>query len=441
MELLKPYSQEAERAVLGSLLLENELVSEISKRLKPNDFYFSLHKNIYLKILELGDAADLISVSEALNNINLDKPIIEYLSDIMALVPTTANVGYYIKILRSKAAERKLLDIANVIQEKQGQISEDILQSLKDIQDLQSDEVNENNYVPDLLGDVLQNIEDNNRRGTIPGLDTGFNKLNEYTGGWQSGRYYILGARPKMGKSSLFCQLADYVSYKTPVLIFSMEMTKDELVKLLLYQNSKIDSNLECSGKLKETDFKKLTIAGQALNNRFLYIDDKSRTIPQFISSLKSTQRECNKKGEGKIGLIVIDYVQLIHGNSRFSRNYQLEEISRSLKEIAKDYNLSVLALSMLSRSVEIRKDLRPLPSDLKDSGSFEQDCDVLMLMYRDTYYNPKGGKNTRIHYEDNTKIECDIVDINFYLNRHGPTGQIQLDFFTKAGVFIDPTC
>lgn len=441
--MMLPHSIEAEQSVIGSLLLESQLISETADMVIEEDFYRNNHKVIFKVLKELGDTADLVTVSDKLNRISQETNWLVYLTEMASLVPTTANLKYYIRILKEKAAERKLLTIAENLKSENGDLSEKIQQAIKDIQALQIEDVSENGFVPELLGGILEEIESNNRKGELSGISTGFSKLNEFTGGWQPGRYYILGARPKMGKTSLFCQIADFASENIPVVIFSLEMTRKELIKLLIYQNSKIDSTLESSGKLYPKDFEVLSLSCRELYDRLLFIDDRSRTVPQILASLKRIQKDFDKRNKGRIGLVVIDYVQLINGNPKLSRNYQLEEISRSLKELAKDYNLTVLALSQLSREVESRKDCRPLPSDLKDSGSFEQDCDGLMLMYRDAYYNKRvysGEKaNAKVYKYFNADVSADIVDINFFLNRHGPTGILKLDFLPSFRKFIDP--
>lgn len=436
---MKLYSEQAEKNILGSILLDNAILEDCN--LVVDDFYNPIHKDIFeamLTVKEKGIAIDPISTIEAIKDKNIDIEF-SYLAALISTVSATGNYKYHAKIIKERAAQRQLIKIAEEIKHTASKdLSEAIQQAVKDIQALQiEDEVNDG-YVPDLIDKTIEKIKENNRKGHISGISTGFEELNKLTGGWQPGRYYILGARPKMGKTSLFCQIADKAAEEVPTVIFSLEMTKEELMKLLIYQNSKIDSMLEQSGKLTAKEFHEMKEAVSSLYEKPLYIDDKSRTIADIRASMKKIQKIFHNKGKGNIGLIVIDYVQLINGDKRLQRNYQLEEISRGLKEIAKDFNVCVLALSQLSREVETRKDKKPIPSDLRDSGSFEQDCDGLMLMYRDSYYNGQKSTNTVIYKYYKANVVADIVDINFFLNRHGPAGIFKLDFVTPFRRFFD---
>lgn len=427
------YSEQAEKNILGSILLNNEILENCG--LIESDFYHPSHKAIFEAMQEVKGrkmAIDPISVAERLKDkkINID---FEYISSLINTVSATENYEYHAKIIKERSAQRQLIKIAETLKNTvNNDLSETIGQAIKDIQAVDTLDDRLDGYVPDLVDKALERIKKNNKTGTIAGIDTGFSELNKLTGGWQQGRYYILGARPKMGKTSLFCQVADKAADKVPTIIFSLEMTKEELMNLLIYQNSKIDSMLEQTGKLTAKEYVDMKKSIQDLYKKPLYIDDKSRTIFEIRQAMKKIQKIFRKNGKGQIGLIVVDYVQMIHGDKKLSRNYQLEEISRGLKEIAKDYGVCVLAISQLSREVESRKDKRPIPSDLRDSGSFEQDCDGLMLMYRDRYYHAESEKNTVIYKYYKQNVKADIVDINFFLNRHGASGIVKLDFITS---------
>jgi replicative DNA helicase len=437
-----PFSTEAESSLLGIMLFETELIDEIIPQLEADDFYHIENREIYQSITDLKKASTNIDPITIMDNLNSRKIKVVEFQDITRLISSivsTSNYQHYTKIVKERSAQRKLIKIAAQLQGKaEGNISETIQQAVADIQALQMDDATYNGYVPELIDEVIAKIKENSKSGKIAGIPTGFCDLDKFTGGWQGGRYYILGARPKMGKTSLFCQLADIAASKTPVVIFSLEMSKEELIKLLIYQNSKVDSMLEQSGKLTSKEFKEMQEAIKDLKQKPIYIDDKSRSMAQINASLKKAQKIFDKQGKGKIGLIVLDYVQMIHGDKRMQRNYQLEEISRGLKELAKDYNLCVLALSQLSREVEQRPNKKPIPSDLRDSGSFEQDCDGLMLMYRDSYYNKQSEENTVRYKYNQSNILVDIVDINFFLNRHGAAGKLQIDFATPFRVFFN---
>jgi replicative DNA helicase len=436
-----PFNIEAEKSLLGIMLFETELIDEIIGYLTVDDFYHVEHREIYQAITELkkvGTNVDPITIYDNLQTRKIAGTEFHHITSLISAVVTTSNYMHYAKIIKERSAQRKLIKIAAQLQGKaEVNIAETIQQAVSDIQALQIDDTSYSGYVPELIDGVIANIKNGSKNGTVSGVPTGFCDLDKLTGGWQPGRYYILGARPKMGKTSFFCQLAEIAASKVPVIIFSLEMSKEELIKLLIYQNSKVDSMLEQSGKLTAIEFKEMQDTIKDLKQKPIYIDDKSRTMVEITASIKKAQKIFNKQGKGRVGLIVIDYVQMIHGDKRLQRNYQLEEISRSLKEIAKDYKVCVLALSQLSREVEQRSDKRPIPSDLRDSGSFEQDCDGLMLMYRDSYYNKQNDTNSVKYKYNQSNILVDIVDSNFFLNRHGPAGILQIDFATPFRVFF----
>jgi replicative DNA helicase len=295
-------------------------------------------------------------------------------------------------------------------------------------------------FVPDLLDGVMTEIDENNRKGVMIGNDTGFEQLNNYLAGWQRQRYFVLGARPKMGKTSFFCQLADKASESFPVLIFSMEMSKNSIVKLLLFQRAKVDSMDEQHGRLKSEDFEILSQVYSDMYSNILFIDDKSRTITEMKASIRKVKKDLVKMGkEPWIGLIVVDYLQLMKGDNRLTRNYQLEEISRELMAIKKAEDTTILSISQMDRSVDERRDPRPLPGDLKDTGAFEQDCDGVMLMYRDAYYHGRNNKNSKTHLINGNEVVADAVEINMYLNRFGPAGVMKYEMFTSYRLFAEP--
>ncbi len=435
-----PNNKEAERYIIGSILLDNELMGN---NLTPEDFYTVEHRFIFEAMENLHKSnrpIDPVTLMDVLKG--NDTVTFQYLTGFIEAIVTTHQFDYYIKIVKEQAARRKLIKISESIKQMSFKGNEEIAdiinQCTKDIQALDIAESEDINYIPDIVDGVLEKIKQTNKTGCIVGIKTGFHDLDKLTGGWQTGRYYILGARPKMGKTSLFCQIAETAANQKPAAIFSLEMTKEELMKLLIYQNSKIDSMLEQNGQLTQSQFKTMQEAAETMKYKNLYIDDKSRDMQQIRASIKRIQKDLAHKNKGKLGLIVIDYLQLIHGDKRLSRNYQLEEISRGIKELAKDYELCVLALSQLSREVDNRKDNKPLPSDLRDSGSFEQDCDGLMLMYRDAYYKGQTGNNTQEYTFGKEKVLADIVDINMFLNRHDKADRFKLHFLAPYRKFIE---
>ena len=433
------YSEEAERNMLGIIIADNDVLEECN--LKIDDFYNPVHKNIYeamLKLKENNRPIDPISLSDRLKDTNTGVDF-KYIAYLATSCDVTGNHEYHAIIIKERAAQRQLIKIAEKMKNTtNNDLSETIEQAINDIQALELAEEKMEGYVPDLIDGVLEEIREKNKGGKMSGIETGFNEFNRLTGGWQAGRYYVLGARPKMGKTSLFCQLAEKAAEVVPTVIFSLEMNKEDIMKMLIYQNSKIDGMLEQTGQLTAKNFTKIEEAVKELYERPLFIDDTSNTINEMRASLKKIQKIFHKKGKGNIGLIVVDYLQMMEGDDTKQRNYQLEQISRGLKGIAKKYNACVLALSQLSRNVEGRQDRRPIPSDLRDSGSLEQDCDGLMLMYRDSYYNGQDDKNTTEYNFDGKEIKADIVEINFFLNRYGATGVLKFDFIKPFRRFFN---
>lgn len=247
----------------------------------------------------------------------------------------------------------------------------------------------------------------------------------------------MIAARPKVGKSSLVAQIADFAASQVPTAIMSLEMTKNELIKLLLYQHASVDGNLEQTGKLTKYDIESIRNASLILKTKKLYIDDKARTMGAILQSVRRAKKDFLNKCAGELRVLIVDYIQFIRGDNRIKgRNYQLEDISRSLKEIAKELNLCVICLAQIGRGAEDNRDMRPMPSDLKDCA-MESDVDALMLMYRDAYYKGNNDKNSVIHFVGNKKVLGNLVELNCFLNRHGPTGIIKLDFIPAYRKYI----
>ncbi|MGE5633377.1 MAG: replicative DNA helicase [Caulobacteraceae bacterium] len=437
-------AEEAQKAVLGAVMANNDLIEELETGIEPDDF-IEPYKSIYEAIKYLYSCNIEATPITVMNQIEKGEAsgMIEFamLGNMVTNSFIPASLTPYINIITSNAVKRKAANIIKSIQSKaltEEGINTVVEQLVNCTQRLSSNKSIENGFVPELLDSTLTEIEERNSKKGLAGISSGFSELDRLTGGWQPGRYYVLGARPKVGKTSLFSQIASTAAEQVPTVVFSLEMTKQELMRLLLYQAARLDSMKEQTGTLQEADFDRMTKACTGLSKLNLWIEDKVRTIPQIITSLKLIQKEFSRKSKGPVGLIVIDYVQLIQGDNRLSRNYQLEQISRDLKNIAKDYNLCILALAQVNRSVEERQNKRPLPSDLKDSGSFEQDADGLLLMYRDAYYNDRNEKNSLKYNFGGEKVIADIVDINMFLNRHGAAGQFQLDFLTQYRRFVE---
>jgi replicative DNA helicase len=441
-----PHSVDAEQCVIGSLLLDREVIADVLEVLTPEDFYDDRCKEFFMAVTSLFNdhiPVDIITVADYLQMRDKLEPLggYQHIMDMCSRVPTTANVKYYAKTVKELSMRRKIyrlgVETAKYSFEGSKELSSIIMETVKSMQEIDTDNERENIFMPDNIDSVIKAIE---RRGTsmeLAGIPSGFSDLDSFTGGLQECMYIMLGARPKMGKTSLFTQISETVSRNHPVEIFSLEMYREQLIKVLLYQIANVDSQLEQLGKLTEAHLQSIREAARILKARKLFIDDKSRTIQEIKASHRKTTKICYQKGFGPVKLAVVDYVQQIRGDRRLSRNYQLEEVSRDLCEMKKNEKLCIMALGQLSRDIEDRQNKRPLPSDMKDSGTWEQDCDVLMLMYRDAQYNGRNNKNHTIHEFRGGFVPGDLVEVNCFLNRFGPAGVMEFEFIAPFRKFI----
>ena len=438
MELGKvpPHDIEAEQAVIGSMLTDMEAVTSSIETLKPEDFYREDNKLIYSAMLNLYNRAepiDLITVKAELESMGKFEQVggIEYLAELPEKVPTTANANKYIKIVEDKATLRKLIKTANEIIElgyDPTEEVEDIMEGAeKKIFNLMQDK-NQKGYTPikDILVESFNNLEElYNRKQHITGVPTGFIDLDYRTAGLHGSEFILIAARPAMGKSAFVLNIAANAALKAdvPVVIFSLEMSKDQMVNRILCSEAMVDSNKVRTGKLEEEDWAKLAEAIGPLSEAGIYIDD----TPGI--SITEIRARCRKlKLEKDIGLVIIDYLQLVQGSSKRalgSREQEIAEISRSLKILAKELDVPVIALSQLSRAVEQRPDHRPMLSDLRESGSIEQDADIVMFLYRDDYYN-----------EDSEKK--DIAEVIIAKQRSGSTGTVDLRWMGSYTKFVN---
>ena len=426
MELGKipPHDIEAEQAVIGSMLTDKDAVMLAVEKLKEDNFYREDNKSIFEAIVNLynrSEPIDLITVKDELTSMDLFDKIggMEYLALLPDKVPTTANVEKYIEIVQEKSILRNLIKTANEIIElgyNSGEDVEDIMNSAeKRIFDLIQNK-NSTSYTPikDVLIESFTQLEElYNQKTRITGVPTGFADLDYQTAGLHGSDLILVAARPAMGKSAFALNIAANAALrgKTPVALFSLEMSKEQLVNRILCSEAMVDSNKVRTGKLEEDDWNKLASVVGPLSDAGIYIDD----TPGI--SVMEIRTRCRKlKMEKNIGLIVIDYLQLVQGSSKKngSREQEIAEISRSLKILAKELNVPVIALSQLSRAVEQREDHRPMLSDLRESGSIEQDADIVMFLYRDDYYNKDS--------EDKGLTEVIIAK-----HRGGSTGTVKL--------------
>lgn len=426
MELTKipPSDIEAEQAVLGSMLTDKDAVISAIEVLKPEDFYREDNKAIYEAILSLYNRAEPVDIitlkSELATQGKLEQVGgLEYLAELPEKVPTTANVEKYIKIVEEKAILRNLIKTANEIIS----LGYDPTQEVENIMDTAEKKIfdimqskNQKGYSPmkDILVDTFSQLEKlYNQKEPITGVPTGFADLDYKTAGLHESDLILIAARPAMGKTAFALNIATNaaVRAKVPVAVFSLEMSKEQLVNRILCSEAMVDSNKVRTGRIEEGDWVKLAGAIGPLSEADIYVDD----TPGI--SVMEIRAKCRKlKLEKNIGLVVIDYLQLISASGKRggSREQEISEISRSLKILAKELNVPVIALSQLSRAAEQRPDHRPMLSDLRESGAIEQDADIVMFLYRDDYYN-----------EDSEKKN--IAEIIIAKHRSGSTGTVEL--------------
>ncbi len=421
---IPPQSLEAEQSVLGSMLIDKEVVPVVMEILKPEDFYRPDHKEIYDVIIELFDRAqpiDLITVSERLKLHGKLELVggLEYLTNIATEVPTTANVKHYAKIVEEKALLRKLIKASSDIVDLGYSASEEVSyildkaeQNIFDILQKRSSQ----GFVPikDVLVDTFSKLEElYNNSGNITGIPTGFADLDFKTSGLHNSDLILIAARPAMGKTAFALNLAQNaaVHSNVPVAVFSLEMSREQLVNRMLCSEAMVDSNRMKTGKLEDNDWQKVAKALGPLSEAPIFIDDTPGV------SITEIRAKCRRlKLEHNLGLVIIDYLQLMQGSRSKSENRQQEisEISRSLKILAKEINVPVITLSQLSRAPEARTDHRPILSDLRESGAIEQDADIVMFLYRDDYYNPETEKKN-------------IAELILAKHRNGSTGTVEL--------------
>ena len=432
---IPPHDIEAEQAVIGSMLTDKEAVASSIEALKEDDFYREDNRIIYSAMLNLYNRAepiDLITLKAELESMGKFEQVggFEYLVELPEKVPTTANTTRYIKIVEEKSVLRNLIRTANEIIDLGYDPTEDVEDIMegaeKKIFNIMQDK-NQKGYAPikDILVDSFTQLEElYNRKQHITGVPTGFADLDYRTAGLHGSELILVAARPAMGKSAFALNIATNAAVRgnTPVAIFSLEMSKEQLVNRILCSEAMVDSNKVRTGKLEDEDWGKLAEAIGPLSETGIYIDD----TPGI--SVMEIRAKCRKlKLEKNIGLVVIDYLQLVQGSNKRngSREQEISEISRSLKILAKELNVPVIALSQLSRAVEQRPDHRPMLSDLRESGSIEQDADIVMFLYRDDYYNPDSE-------------EKDISEVIIAKHRAGSTGTVKLLWMGNYTKFVN---
>ena len=440
-----PQNIDAEEAILGAILVSPTCMNKVVEHLKPDSFYKPAHRYVYEAMLQLyngEDKIDIVSVSDVLN-INQKLELVggrAFINDLSYKTITTSNVEYYAKIVQEKAIKRSLINAGSEIVSSgydMNPIEESLEQAEKLIFDIASQKASKSLApIKDLVYDTYAKIEERyNNKGQLTGAATGFYDLDTMMNGLQKSDLIILAARPAMGKTAFALNIAQNVALRAnvPVAIFSLEMSKDQLVQRLLCSEAEVDTQRLKTGNMQAKDWEKLALAMSNFteSKSTIYIDD---TAGCTITDIRAKCRRL-AMAEKDLGLIVIDYLQLIEGTGREDRMQQISSISRGLKILAKELNVPIIALSQLSRAVESRTDKRPMLSDLRESGSIEQDADIVMFIYRDEYY-----KNANDEEEDAEKAankgEAEIIIAK---HRNGPVGTVKLLFQGSITKFKNP--
>ena len=420
---VQPHSIEAEQSVIGAMLMDKEAIVVASEMLHGDEFYARQHGVLFDAMVELyneGKPVDLITLQNRLREKDVPPEIssLEFVKDLLNVVPTSANVKHYATIVAEKALLRKLIrtneEIANACYVGKDKVETILEDTEKRIFELVQSR-NSGDYVPirQVVINALEKIEASAKtKGNVTGLSTGFLDLDYKTAGMQPSDFILVAARPSMGKTAFVLNIAEHMAVKDDkcVAIFSLEMSKEQLVNRLFSLESRVDAQQLRTGDLKDSDWEKLIESANVIGKSKLIIDD---TPSISISEMRS---KCRKfKLEHGLDIVIIDYLQLMSGSGRSdSRQQEISDISRSLKAMARELNVPVIALSQLSRAVEQRPDHRPMLSDLRESGAIEQDADVVMFIYRDDYYN-KDSENKN------------IAEIIIAKQRNGPIGTVNL--------------
>ncbi len=431
---LPPQNLEAEMSVLGGVLLENEALNRALEYLTTPDFYRESHRKIFNALIllsEKGEPADLVTLTAVLK----DRGELEavggstYLATLVDYVPTAANISYYCKLVKEKSVARKLIEASTEIVTRgyEGGDMEEILdQAEKAIFEISENRIRPSYFpVRDILKDTFKSIELlYERKELVTGVPTGYTDLDKMTAGLQPSDLVIVAGRPSMGKTAFALNIIEYATTHAdkpvPAVIFSLEMSKEQLVQRMLCSLAKVDAGRLRTGHLGESDWPKLTMAAGQLNETQIYIDDTPA-----ISVLELRSKARRLKAEHGLGLIIVDYLQLMRGSNPESRQQEISEISRSLKALAKELELPVVALSQLNRSLESRTDKRPMMADLRESGAIEQDADVIMFVYREAVYC-EDCKSREKTCEKGHDKDAEII---IGKQRNGPIGTVHLTF------------
>ncbi len=431
---IQPHNREAEQSVIGSMMMDREAILAASEVLRGEDFYerqMGILFEVLTELYQEGVEADFITVQAKLRGREVPEELcsLEYLSNLVDMVPTSANVRYYADIVKEKARLRQFIKIAekltNTCYLDKEEPEELFANAEKELFTLfQEQQGSDMMSISEIVVKALEGIEAAARnKGSVTGIATGFIELDFKTAGLQPSDLILIAARPSMGKTAFVLNLAEYIAVKNkiPTAIFSLEMSKVQLVNRILAMHSHVESQRIRTGTLEDAEWQELVTSARVIGDSALFIDD---TPGISIAELRS---KCRKlKLEKNLQLVIIDYLQLMSGGKKSeSRQQEISEISRSLKALAREINCPVIALSQLSRAVESRDDKRPMLSDLRESGAIEQDADVVMFIYRDEYYHKDSDQQG-------------ITEIIIGKQRNGPTGTVKLGWMSELTKFVN---
>lgn len=437
IDRVPPQNLEAEQSVIGAAMIEREAISKTAEFLRPEDFYREAHRLIFAAIINLfnkNEAVDMVTVVEALRKEDKLEAAggIAYITSLANCVPTAANVLYHARIIEEKALLRQLInaatEIAGLGYEDTEEVSSILDTAEKRILGVSNRKLGQDfTPIKSIIFDAFNKIEVlYASKGGITGISTGFKDLDRLTSGLQPSDLILIAARPSMGKTAFVLNIAQHIGVreKKAVAFFSLEMSKEQLVQRMLCAEAAIDSQRLRIGELEDNDWKKLVYAADRLSAAPIFIDDTAG-----ISVVEMRAKARRLKIEHDLQLIIIDYLQLMQGSSSGrsgeNRQQEISEISRSLKSLARELNVPVIALSQLSRSVESRQVKKPMLSDLRESGSLEQDADIVSFLYRDDYYNPDTDQKN-------------ITEIIVAKHRNGPVDTVKLFFHKQFTKFSD---
>lgn len=441
-ENVPPQDIEAEQAVLGAIFLDAEALVEAMAQIEPQDFYRRAHQIVFRSMIALNDRnenIDIITLKSQIESENTLEDVggISYLTELSQVTPTASGVAHYAKIVKDKSTLRELIQAATKIVKEgysqEGSVEEIVEAAEKGILNV-SEKRNSTGFqaISDVLNSTMEHIDRLSQQNEdITGLPTGYPELDKMTAGLQPEELIILAARPAVGKTAFALNIAQNIGTRTDrsVAIFSLEMGAESLVNRMLCAEGTIEAGHLRTGQLTEQEWHNLIMAMGSLSNTSIFIDD---TPGIKVSEIRARCRRLAQE-KGNLGLILIDYLQLIEGSGRESRQQEVSEISRQLKKLAKELKVPVIALSQLSRSVEQRQDKRPVLSDIRESGSIEQDADIVAFLYREDYYQRQGTEEDK--NEEEQAVD-DVIEVIIEKNRSGARGTVELLFKKEYNKF-----